>query len=65
MLIQCLQTYASINQCQAAESLFQILVVHPYMDKVSVHDIVFLMQFPFDVVIWNVGFKHVRNREPL
>lgn len=34
MLTQCLQTYASINRCQAAEGLFQTLVVHPHMDKV-------------------------------
>ena len=38
MLTQCLQLYASINRCQAAEGLFQTLVVHPHMDKVSLRD---------------------------
>ena len=35
VLTRCLQLYASINRCQAAEGLFQTLVVHPHMDKVS------------------------------
>lgn len=34
VLTQCLQLYASINRCSAAEGLFQTLVVHPHMDKV-------------------------------
>ena len=34
VLIQCLQTYASINRCQAAEMLVGSLVVYPSLDEV-------------------------------
>ena len=35
VVTRCLQTYASISRCQAAESLFQLLVVQPYMEEVQ------------------------------
>ena len=33
-LTRCLQTYTSINRQEAAESMFQSTIVHPYMEKV-------------------------------
>ncbi len=34
-LVQCLQAYASINRCQAAEMLVASVVVHPNLDQVK------------------------------
>ena len=36
ILTQCLQTYASINRYQAAEELFRVQIVSPYMDQVRI-----------------------------